>query len=40
MSIFSLVRNIREQRFQGVQIDKQYEMIYNYFAKLCIEFFS
>ena len=40
LSVFALVRNIREQRYGGVQIDKQYEMIYKYYKELCKEFFE
>ena len=40
LSIFALVRNIREQRYQGVQVDKQYEMLYTYYKKICSEFFD
>jgi protein tyrosine phosphatase len=40
LSIFALVRNIREQRYGGVQIDKQYEMIYKYYKDWCKEFFE
>ena len=39
LSVFALVRNLREQRYGGVQIDKQYEMIYRYYRQLCKEFF-
>lgn len=34
LSIFALVRNIREQRHGGVQTDMQYSMIYKYYHRL------
>lgn len=38
MSVFTLVRIIREQRFKAVQIEQQYQMVYDYFKKLGHEF--
>lgn len=34
LSIFALVRNLREQRHGGVQTDQQYAMIYQYYGRL------